>query len=550
MMKRFAWILVLLGCGSSNNGLGTQCLMDSECDGSLVCRFGYCRPRCANDKDCADISGSRCVSAEGEGVCLVPDREDCVRGLMCPTGACIALACRSACTTASECISEHTCSEGYCRQPCANDDDCVGSLDECVEGICEPRVLTDGGRGEDAGEDGGTDAGVDAPVDAPPDTFDAGPAFDCTDATEAFEPTEAMVELPAGRHAFTSIHIPVGTTVVTTNTGLLELCSDGDVRIEGTIDLSGAEGGAPGLWTAAGGTTGDPRVVPTGGTLGQCHFPGGGGTGAEGGDAPLQADCNVGLADHQGLGGTFGGGAGAMGRTFPGGGGGGGYAGGGGGSGLSGHDGGEGASFLGDVGGAGGTLCSGGMGGESPGAYAGGPGEMGEDCDLQGGGGGGGAIGASAVADLAVTTTFRPGSAGGGGGGGSGFSGQPGGGGGGAGGALRIASPTRITITGSGVIRVDGGDGGPAMAAGGGGGSGGVVYLAAPTIENSGLVSAVGGDGGTGVAEGGAGGLGRIRLSVLECSLFGTFNPPLPGAVCMPDDTPTNERVYVGTYPN
>ncbi len=72
-------------------------------------------------------------------------------------------------------------------------------------------------------------------------------------------------------------------------------------------------------------------------------------------------------------------------------------------------------------------------------------------------------------------------------------------------------------------------------------------------MDEAGVGSAVGGAGGYGTtsgAAGGEGGLGRIRLSVLECSAAGSFDPPLAGFSCTPDDVATPERVYVGTYPN
>ena len=790
--------LLIAACGDDPAGLGTQCLMDSECDGALVCRFGYCRPRCANDKDCADLPGSRCAAAQGEGVCLLPELEDCVRGQSCPSMlVCVDLACRATCETATDCPSEQACTDGYCRQPCTETDDCV-SADECVSGICQPRVLdrNDAGVADDAGpemprdassdttaappcvaapeicngldddcdgdidentdaagfadrdgdghgdpnapirdcataaalslladdcddsrvdvhggqpevcdeidndcdsrvdegaapttwyrdadgdgfgfaangmttscepptgfslldrdcddadatispaaeeqcdgrdndcngradfrvaldyedtdQDGHADAacggddcddndpsvhpgatelmdgldndcddstgdqceaiswfadedgdgfgtsvamsscepipgfviqggdcndesvsiypgaielcdgadndcdetiddfasiacrsahaatfcreglcaiaqceegwencdgsaasGCEVQIDADPqacgdcgtvcpsannarplcvrgscdlmcepgfgdcngraddgceldvrsnirncgacgracdmsanqtaqclggecvsectggyadcdgdvgngcevqtnrdlqhcgmcnracpsadDICAAGACvrapFDCTGATEAFEPngSEPIVELAPGVHRFTSVHIPPTVTVMTRGNATLEICSVGDVVIEGAIDLSGGEGGVPQTATARGGDTGNPSPTLAGGTLGQCHPGGGGGSGAAGSNAAILATCTAGPAPNHGLGGAFGGGAGGLGRTHPGAGGGGGYAGGGGGSGVNVHLGGAGASFMSDVGGA------------------------------------------------------------------------------------------------------------------------------------------------------------------------------------------------------
>ncbi|MBI5512546.1 MAG: hypothetical protein HY909_02195, partial [Deltaproteobacteria bacterium] len=169
-------------------------------------------------------------------------------------------------------------------------------------------------------------------------------------------------------------------------------------------------------------------------------------------------------------------------------------------------------------------------------------------------GGGGGSIGATAAGDLAVASTFRPGSSGGGGGGGLDGTGcgegeTGGGGGGGGGGAVRVATTGGLTITGA--VVANGGAGGITSIAAddcaddtgnsGGGGSGGVVFLYAPRLTVSGTVTAVGGAGGSfmrnscgssGLMAGGNGGLGRIRVSADNgttgsCALGGTFNPPL-----------------------
>jgi len=185
---------------------------------------------------------------------------------------------------------------------------------------------------------------------------------------------------------------------------------------------------------------------------------------------------------------------------------------------------------------------------------------------LHGTGGGGGSIGALAIADLAVRTTFSPGSGGGGGAGGAttcAYTAAAGGGGGGGGGALRIASPTRLVV--SGTLRAPGGEGGAgsvvgytngSQGAGGGGGSGGVIYLAAPSIDVSGSLSAAGGAGGGGGGGcgglGGAGGMGRIRVSTLPetCSLRGDWEPPLASGCAASTAMGTPGRVFVGTYPD
>jgi hypothetical protein len=172
--------------------------------------------------------------------------------------------------------------------------------------------------------------------------------------------------------------------------------------------------------------------------------------------------------------------------------------------------------------------------------------------------GGGGSIGEDAAMDLPMATTFRPGSGGGGAGRGvAACGGQPSGSGGGGGGALRISSPTRITMAPGSAVLADGGAG----VGGGGGGSGGAIHLVAPELDLRGRLSALGGDAGITTTTAGDctlgaatsdGGLGRIRLSVLpeRCTLFGAFSPALPATGCA--RTPgagTPGRVYIDDYP-
>jgi hypothetical protein len=384
-----------------------------------------------------------------------------------------------------------------------------------------------------------------------------------------------VTTLRDGRNVFGSVTVPAGAEIRSAS-GVLEIFSDGPVRIDGVIDVSGGRGGnaAP---TA--GSNSDCRPSGQGGGTGTrvngivtatsvCPSASLGGLGAAGGQpAPTLIGCA--------LGGAFGGGNGAAGTPsggFSGGGGGGGFAGGGGGGVRSSVVGGAGGSSAMANGGPGGGAVPdggyGGFGGEynAPAAlvaYAGQNGGRDEGV-FPFGGGGGGSIGLDAANDLAVSvTTFRPGSGGGGGAWSSCTTGQGGGaGGGGGGGALRIVSNTAIVLGPTARLLAVGGAGGNGTGvannrAGGGGGSGGVIYLAAPHVEvqAGARVDVTGGAGGTGSSghNGGNGGLGRVRIAVTPsgCTLAGTFFPPfatgVPCAVTSGAGTPA--RVYVGTFP-
>jgi hypothetical protein len=399
-----------------------------------------------------------------------------------------------------------------------------GSVKTNNPAAVDAAVATDSGTGGGSGSGSGSGA----PGSPFPSNGSAGP----------FAPTKNTV-LAAGIYQFTTVNIPAGVTITTNGTGVLELRAQGDVTIAGTIDVSGAHGSPtqPNLGSG-GGATGDPNTIGADGTDTACPQGGTGGMGALGAATTTgSALCTGTVANTSG---GFGGGAGGQ-FQAGGGAGGGGYAGGGGGRG------GAGASMDG-TGGAAATSV--GLGGQPDGGtYAGANGL----CDSLGGcGGGGGSIGHGAIVDLAVVSTFRPGS-GGGGGGASAVTQQVrqgGAGGGGGGGALRIASPTAVTIASTGILRADGGAGGVSgSGGGGGGGSGGVIYLAAPKLTVAGTVSAAGGAIDGAVGSGGAGGLGRIRLSATtaDCSLTGTFTPPLASA-CNP--TSIAAATYIAAFPN
>jgi hypothetical protein len=358
--------------------------------------------------------------------------------------------------------------------------------------------------------------------------------FPSTGNEGAFAPT-VSVSILQGTHNFTTITVPAGVTVTASAGGLLDLRATGNITIAGVVDVSGGPGGTTSLGSVGGGG-GDTGLGSS-----QTGAPGSGGSGGEGIDGGTPTSTTDGGTTASTAGGAFGGGAGAKQGC---GGGGGGHAGGGGGGWING-------ACAGGIGAGGAGSSAGGNAGVAP--YSGGAGVV-SGTGMTGGGGG--SIGPLAAADLAIVSTFQPGS---GGGGGTGNGTLVGAGGGGAGGALRLASPTTITVSGS--LLANGGAGGAAGmtvvcatsagGGGGGGGSGGAIYLSSPTVSvmSGAVVSAVGGAVGLSCnGSGGAGGLGRIRLSLgtTTCNLTGTFNPQVFN-VCNPANQ--SGRVYVGAYP-
>lgn len=101
-MRRIAALASLLlpfvAClgGSRGRPEGSVCEDDDDCRGSLVCRFGHCRPTCLFDGDCpGDLA---CVvSPDGSRVCQLvsePGCEtvDCEEGYVCVDGDCVPVA--------------------------------------------------------------------------------------------------------------------------------------------------------------------------------------------------------------------------------------------------------------------------------------------------------------------------------------------------------------------------------------------------------------------------------------------------------------------------
>jgi adhesin/invasin len=374
---------------------------------------------------------------------------------------------------------------------------------------------------------------------------------------------------------FKSVTIAAGARVVSGGLNILEIRASGPVVINGILDASGANGGSvtngggggggDGGRSTGGGTSGLPgtAVNATGGSATSVSVWGKAG-GAGGGARPG--------AGGGAIGGGGAGGNGAVQNAYSAGGGGGGGGGGGVGGGAGGDSNGVGGAGGGDWGGkmtasradaqGGGAACA---GDANRSMYVGGNGGIGRPGCPVGGSGAGGSIGCDAAADVAMSSTFRPGSGGGGGGSGIDWA-SGGGGGGGGGGAVKVFSVVSITVGPSGAVLANGGAGGRAAfftdgcydsGGGGGGGSGGAIWLQAPTlaIPAGAKVQAVGGAGGASGAPvaqpflGGNGGLGRIRFSIDPAlsSIAGTVSPPPTAGVTPSAVKPGN--AFVSTYP-
>ncbi len=312
-----------------------------------------------------------------------------------------------------------------------------------------------------------------------------------SDEREGVFAPQRDVTLTSGRHDFTTLHVPEGVTVRVAAGGVLDLRVSGSARIDGTLDLRGGPG--------------DP----------DCRGDGGGTAGVRGGPGD-----GAGCRDRYGMGPA--GGASLRQQEVPR---------------LS-------------------VTCwsvpceervpSGpwpiAYEGDDPAYCMGCPTDHCAGPSHQDTGADGGSIGAAAILDLAVQTTFQPGS---GGGEHDVFGSNAHSTGGGAGGALRVASLTSIELGPRALILADGAPGGRAVGGGrGGSGSGGVIVLSAPSVRvpPTAEVSANGREGR---------GVGRIRVAVdpARCSLEGTFRPPLATGCVAGDPARAQGQTLVTRWP-
>jgi hypothetical protein len=163
------------GCGSSSKkvSLGAGCVLNTDCDNPLACKFSKCHRACNESRDCDP--GQRCVKVDGIGVCQLPAEATFVCG---SSGACAQPLvcgpdnrCRNSCTVKTDCIGTQTCMT-----------DLSSGTSVCAD-TNETLTPTDGGAtgGAGGGTDGGTGSG--GAGDGGTDTIDAGThGFGCVSA--------------------------------------------------------------------------------------------------------------------------------------------------------------------------------------------------------------------------------------------------------------------------------------------------------------------------------------------------------------------------------
>jgi hypothetical protein len=122
--------------GGAKVAVGGTCILNGDCQQSLVCNQGKCHDACHTSADCP--SGQSCVNTGSGAICQLPVEADCSR---------------TSCGGAFVCASDLRCRIG-CQSPT----DCT-SGQVCVGGVCaDPIELDANGQLPQKGADGGTDA--------------------------------------------------------------------------------------------------------------------------------------------------------------------------------------------------------------------------------------------------------------------------------------------------------------------------------------------------------------------------------------------------------
>ena len=262
----------LAGCEAKLD-LGSTCIFTSECPEPLACRNARCRVECVTARDCPP--GSVCLAAEGStAACQIPsvdvceDTSACGGLLTCADGL-----CTNACAGDGDCLPGARCSASAGCVECLEAADCPDGL-RCAGNVCVPECTADGecaagqacrsgrctggvdaaipdggpdGAVLDAGEDAGADAGPGDGGRPPCPTEGCPPPFPSTgeDGDLILTDTSTLVLEPR-IYQYGRIEIGPNATLRTSGEGVLDLRAQGEVLVQGTIDLRGGDGGGGG----------------------------------------------------------------------------------------------------------------------------------------------------------------------------------------------------------------------------------------------------------------------------------------------------------------
>jgi hypothetical protein len=140
-----SWLV--LGCSSSAKKIdvGGTCMLNSDCNGTLVCTMGKCHDACHASTDCP--IEQRCVKANNTSICQLATEAQC-RSTPCDTAFVCAsdLQCRTPCQAVGDCANGQLCVTNVCADP--------SDLD--VNGQLPQKSTGDGGGADTRSVDTGT----------------------------------------------------------------------------------------------------------------------------------------------------------------------------------------------------------------------------------------------------------------------------------------------------------------------------------------------------------------------------------------------------------
>ncbi|HJX64297.1 MAG TPA: LamG-like jellyroll fold domain-containing protein [Polyangia bacterium] len=146
-----SWLLV--GCSSSKKiEVGGTCILNSDCNSSLLCTDRKCHDACHASIDCP--TGQNCVKTNNTTICQLPAEADCSRTTCSSTYVCASdLRCRTVCQSAVDCADAQVCVTNVCADHNELDKN-TGQLPQ--KG---PSLAADGGTDAQATATGGAGGG-------------------------------------------------------------------------------------------------------------------------------------------------------------------------------------------------------------------------------------------------------------------------------------------------------------------------------------------------------------------------------------------------------
>lgn len=175
---------LVVACSSSKKiDVGSTCLLNTDCNASLVCTMGKCHEACRASADCP--SGQSCVKTSEGIFCQLPAEVSCAAASTCGAGLMCApdQRCRAGCQSAASCTEGQVCASNFCADP--NDPALVNGQLLGAEGL-------DGG----AHDTGALDTSGGFVPDVSLAGVEAGPSKDAPDAPPALD-APAGPDVPA-----------------------------------------------------------------------------------------------------------------------------------------------------------------------------------------------------------------------------------------------------------------------------------------------------------------------------------------------------------------